>query len=514
MEKTIKYFGIIFVIAAFLCMLCPATNVVKADGDTYEIIVVSSGLDYKNSTLYYSDVTNKKICSIDQNTNEASSFQTHNAKTPDLIVADFDGNVFYSRVENYGLKDNLGTEYRVFGLEENDIGKIYDLDCDIFNNIYILCKDTMDNCYVLVKKQNSAVCEVFCELNGIGLDAQSKITTSLDKNFLVLFTQNSFYKVEENAYSELNDYDGLNTLEGAVTDIKLDYHNTLFILTNQKLYKSTKYDIQSFANDIFAETKTFELEYLSGEIFCVTNSKITKINSNNFVDSLSTTTIVDYTNQKYDCYLIKTIKSAVLYAYDNCIYTKTLGDATIVIDQNTTLCAIGPKTDSDFYFVLLNNKANENITGFIKGCDAEIFSSEQEEKTIKIVHTNVPLYNYPSKLDDSSVAKDEQGNQILLNKNTIYTMKIENFGSPDFKGTNFSQIIYHNQTYYVETSYYIENAPTTITEANPPAADQNQNIEKALTTGEIVGIILISITAVVGVILIVLTIKKNKKELD
>ncbi len=517
MEKTIKYFIAIFamVFAATLLFGFAQNVAVFAEDENFEIETASSSIDYKNSTLYYTDVENKKIWYRNQNTSELQYFSTKNEKTPELLVADFDGNIYYTRVENIGLVDKDQNVIRSFGNDEIDIVNIYDLDCDISNNIYALCIDKTDKYHVLIKRPNS-IFEIFCSLDGLTLNSQSKISVSLDKNYLVLYNQNNFYKVEQNSFSPLTEYNGLDTILESVKDIKLDYHNNLFVLTNQKLYKSTKDSITNYANEIFANTKTFELEYLTGEIFCVTNNKITKISSENFIDSLSTATIVDYKNTKQDCHLIKTTKNAMLYAYDNCIYTKTLNNENIVIGEDTTLCAIGEKTESDFYFVLLNNKTNENITGFIKCGDAQIIQTTEKEKSIIILQENTPLYTYPSSLDDSFKAKDENGD-IVLSKNTTHTMKIQKFGSKDFKDVEFSQIVYNDKTYYIDTRYYIINTPSTINKNTAQAGEKDAetlNAQNKLTSGEIVGIVLISLTVIAGAILIVFTIKhKNKKEL-
>ncbi len=504
MEKIIKYLSAILATVVISILLLLPTNIVAyAEESGFLIEVSSSSLDYKNSTLYYTDTTNKQICYINQHTNETQSFET--SKTPELVIADFDGNVFYTQTGSFGMlsQDHV---FNLFG-DNNDVGKIFDLDCDINNNIYALCKDTEDVSYVLVKNVSDKF-DVFCKLDGITLNQNSKIAVSLDKNFLILFAENSFYKVENNSYVELNNYFGLNTISGTIKDIKLDYHNTLFVLTDQKLYKSTQTEISSFENPIFANATTFEIEYLSGEIFCATNTQITKLQAEDFIDPLSSSTIVDYKNERFECFLITTTKNTILYSYDNCIYTQTLNDETIIIDANTNLCAI-TKT-GDFYFVFINDMSELPITGFIKCQDAQVSSSSETEKTIRILHQKTPLYLYPSTQDAAYLAKDENGEPLVLSKNTLHTMTIQNFGTKDFSGTQFSQIVYKGKTYYINTNYYIENTTTTI----EPSIIEDENINnggRALTSGEIIGIVLVSITVVFGAILILVTMLKKDK---
>ena len=96
-------------------------------------------------------------------------------------------------------------------------------------------------------------------------------------------------------------------------------------------------------------------------------------------------------------------------------------------------------------------------------------------------------------------------------------MSYENFGTKDINNHEFSQVVYNNETYYVETSYYIAYANSNIEPVNSQNSVQtDENAGKALTTGEILGIVLISIAIVAAAIFVLVTIlqkNKNKKEL-
>ena len=518
MEKTIKYFVIMFIVimAAMLCSFSVQTT--YAEDETLTLNVKSNSVDYKNSTLYYTDKTDPadyKICSIDLNKNSSQSFSTGSNQEPELVVADFNGNIFYTQNGTACLLDKNKTEYRKFnnnGDEINkidEISKIVDLDCSRNNHIYALSRDTNNKSYLLVKKEGE-IFEIFCKLDGITLNTDCKMSVSLDESFAIMYAENNFYKITPNSCELITDYVGLDALTGDLVDMKLDYHNNLFVLTDQKLYKSNKDEIKEFTDDTFLHAKTFEIEYLSGQIFCVTNDKITTVDAQSVVEPLSTTNIVDYTTEKLNCSLIKTTKNTLLYRYDNCIYTANIPP----IQTNTTLCAL-KKTDSDFYFVLINNiNDDSNLTGFIKAEDAQVIETENANQQIRLVYDNTPLYAYPSTLDDENcLAKDSNG-PILLNNNVFYTMTIENFGTKDSKNNEFSQIEYNSSTYYIKKIDYVKVEQTTIN----PVVDENetqnnQTNSKKLTTGEIVGIVLISITAVCGAIFVLVLILKKKKEL-
>ncbi len=511
MEKKTKYLSLIFVVCSFAMLSLFAflqVQTISYAEETEEIIVSSNSIDYKNGTLLYTDTENKKIIALNESTQETTELLTVN--TPKLVCADYDGNIFYTQEDSYGFFDKNQTSHDQIGTKS--IGKVFDMDTDINGNVFAACVGESDKCWI-VKLENDGNFSFFCEFDGsITINASSKISASLDKDFLILFTNNKFYRVEQSNVSTLADYEGLDSVESGVLDIKLDYYNSLYILSNQKITKHTKEEMTEFVDEKLTSASSFDIDYLNGTIYCRTSSKIVKIDSSNFVDPLQSSVNEDIKNQTFNCALIKTTKDANLYLYDNCLYRKTLNGENIVIEKDRQICTLDKK--NGFYFVLLTNEAEQNITGFIKVEDAEIVEPQTTQEQAKILYNNTPLYSLPTTIDE--LFAKEENEQILLSKGTLYDVVISNFGEADFYGKKFSQILYHNKTYFIETNHYAVNSASTI---QPLVEDENTNLNNGggtkLTKGEIVGIILIAITVIVGSIFVIFAIikYKNKKEL-
>lgn len=502
MNKVLKYINILSIIIIMFLISFMSFQFKPANATSENVFPISANsnsFDFKNNTIYYSNQNEKEIVSLNINNNDEAKFNTTN--TPNLVLSDYSGNIFYTETGTFGMLDNQGNHYNTIGTYS--ISEIYDMCCDINNNIFVICKDATHRNLVLKKSCESENFEIFCELN-FNLNTNSKITTSLDKNFLILYSDN-FYNITNNECSLVADYI-LTGIEGNILDITLNYYGTLYVLTTQNFYKTTSQTLSTFTNIELNEAKTFEPNYLTGEIYYLTNSSIKSLD-NNFIETLSSNEI-DYKSTKYELNFIKTTKQTKLYLYDNSLYLKEIDGETITFLENTTLCYLS-KTENDFYYVLINNLKDENVFGYVKATDAEEFIPQEQSTTIRIITQNAPIYLYPTSLDQNLIAKQDS-NTIYLNKNTLHKMIIQNFYTQDYLGKQFSKIIYKGQSYYIETNYYVLNGSSTI---QPIDTSENaQANEEKLSTGTIVGIILLSITVVISTIFILLAIlRKNNK---
>lgn len=502
MEKTLKYLSIafgIFIIFCFSILFCQHKTVKANESTTISISTTSNSFDFKNNTIYYSNQSEKEIVSLNLNNNAKTTFNTTN--TPNLVLSDYVGNIFYTENGTFGMLDTEGNHYNTIGTYS--ISEIYDMCCDINNNIYVVCQDATHRNLVLKKSFENEYFEIYCELD-FDLNANSKLTSSLDKNFLILYSTN-FYIITGNEYSSAVDYQ-LTGIDENILDISLDYYGTLYVLTSQNFYKATNETLNVFTNPDLTDAKTFEPNYLTGQLYYLTDSSINSL-ENNFIETLSSNEI-DYKNTKYDLNFIKTTTQTKLYLYDNSLYLKEINGETITFLENTTLCYL-TKTENDFYYVLINNLKDENVFGYVKADDVEEFTPQTQSTTIRITTQGAPIYLYPTSLDQDLIAKQDS-TPILLNKNTLHEMIIQNYYTQDHSGKQFSKIIYKGQSYYIETTYYVLNGSSTIQPIDTPK--ENNSNEGKLSTGTIVGIVLLSVTVVVSAIFILLAIlRKNNK---
>ena len=524
------------------------------DEDNQEVLFEDEiiSIDYKNNELYLSDSTNKKIIINNLKDNSVKEIPTN--KSPHLVFTDYQNNLYYIEDGTLGLYENKTHLYNK--IENNDILNILDICCDTSNNIYVICNNAESTPLplVLIKKNDSDIFEVFCKLdNSLSLDLNSKLTSSFENGFLILYTNNNFYKITENNFSLLSAQDyNLPTITN-VLDIKLDFYDNLYILGDNKLFRCNKTSCHELEN--LNSALEFELDYLTGDIILRTNTNVTKLKNTDFVVKMSSST-PDYHNTKYACSIIKTTEKTYLYEFDNSLYKKEINNKAVEIEKDTNLVSL-IKTDNDFYYVLINNLSNENITGYIKASSAEIINQDETEKDIRIINTTTPLYLYPTSLDESLILKNNANKIIYLNKTKLYKITIEDFGTTDTNGVSFAKISYENQDYYINTNNFVIADKTTIqpiteqlSEETIVYSDQSLNNSQAtlpkgtniniLETGEnyakisygteigyikykmaeeihitvwqLLAIILLTIIAVVGVILSIVAILKHKQQ--
>ncbi|MBR1925622.1 MAG: hypothetical protein IJ837_02080 [Clostridia bacterium] len=466
--------------------------IVFADSEeTQEIIYdsVTTSIDYKNNELYLTDSANKKI--IIKNLKDNSAQETLTTNEPNLVFFDYQNTVYHTESGTFGLYVNqtLLNQINTFS-----VSNILDICCDIQNNIYVICKDANETPLVLVKKNDVMAFEIFCKLDGLTLNQNSKLTSSLENGFLILYTNSSFYKVKQNNFSLLSNEDyKLPTLTN-VLDIKLDFYDNLYILGDNKLFKCNKNSYETLENSVFSNSKEFELDYLTGDIILRTETNVIKLKNTNFVVTMASTT-PNYKSEIYDCSIIKTTEKTYLFEFDNSLYKKEINNEAIELPENTNLVML-TKTKNNFYYVLINNMSNQNITGYIKASSAEIVNQNEEEKTIRIINSTTPLYLYPTSLDESLTLKDEDNNIKYLNK-IILTMTIENFGTTDTNGLSFSKVLYKDKYYYINSNNFVLAEKTSIQpvfeqlkENTTVYSDQNfNNIIKELSKGTNINIL-------------------------
>jgi len=436
--------------------------IVFAEDEEHQEVIFESkvtSIDYKNNELYLSDSTNKKI--IIKNLKDNSAQEVSTTNSPHLVFTDYQNNLYYIEDGTLGLYENTTHLYNK--IENNDILNILDICCDTSNNIYVICNNAESTPLplVLIKKNNSNTLEVFCKLNSLSLDSNSKLTSSFENGFLILYTNNSFYKVTQNNFSLLSTEDyNLPTLTN-VLDIKLDFYDNLYVLGDNKLFKCNDSNCETLENSVSESSKEFELDYLTGDIFLRTETNVIKLKNTDFVVKMSSNT-PDYHNTKYDCSIIKTTEKTYLFEFDNSLYKKEINNEAVEIEENTSLVML-TKTDNNFYYVLLNNLTNQNITGYIKASSAEEVTQQDEtEKEIRIINTTTPLYLYPTSLDESLILKNSDNKKIYLDKTKLYKVAIENFGTTDKNGLSFSKVLYEDEYYYINSNSFVIAEKTSI----------------------------------------------------
>ena len=506
-------------------------------------------IDYKYDKLYLSDNENKKIIIKNLKDNSIEN-ENQTLNSPNLVFSDYQGTLYHTEDETFGL---FVGQTLINKIENIDLSHILDICCDIQNNIYVICKNAVDKYLVLIKQNNSNSFKIFCELNGLTLDTNSKLASSFENGFLILYTNNNFYKITENNFSLLLSQDyNLPTITN-VLDIKLDFYDNLYILGDNKLFRCNKTSCHELEN--LNSALEFELDYLTGDIILRTGTNVTKLKNPDFVVTMASN-ISDYKTEKYNCSIIQTIEETYLYEFDNSLYIKSLDNQKVKIPANTKLIKL-TETNNGFYHVLINNLSNENITGYIKASSAEIIDQNETEKDIRIINTTTPLYLYPTSLDESLILKNNANKIIYLDKTKLYKVTIENFGTTDTNGISFAKISYDNQDYYINTNNFVIADKTTIQpiteqlgENTIVYTDQNfSNIQKELPKGtniniletgqnyakisygteigyikykmaeeihitvwQLLAIILLTIIAVVGVILSIVAILKHKQQ--
>ena len=506
-------------------------------------------IDYKYDKLYLSDNENKKI--IIKNLKDNSIEEISTVSNPNLVFSDYQGTLCHTEDVTFGL---FVEETSIKQIGNNDLSHMLDICCDIQNNIYVICEDATNTPLVLIKKYDVNSFEIFCELDDLTLTTDSKITSSFENEFLILYTKNNFYKITENNFSLLSaeDYE-LPTLSN-VLDIKLDFHDNLYILGDNKLFRCNKNGYQTLENSALNTALEFELDYLTGDIILRTSTNVKKLENIDFVITMNSST-PDYKTEIYNCSIIQTTEETYLYEFDNSLYIKSLNNQEIKIPENTKLIKL-TQTDNNFYFVLINNLSNENITGYIKSSCVEEIEESVCNTQIRITNNTTPLYLYPTSLDEDLVLKDGNNNIKYLDK-IILTMTSEDFGITDNNGVNFAKVLYEGEYYYINTKNFVIAEKITIQpiteELNEDTViytDQSFSNSKItlpkgtainiLETGEnyakisygteigyikyklaeeihitvwqLLAIILLTIIAVVGVILSIVAILKHKQQ--
>jgi len=452
-------------------------------------------LDYVNNTLLVSEITEKKIEDLTHNTEFLLNYE------PTAIANDYHETTYFAKNGLDGLcsiNESVITSYNEYYNAGSpfSIRRVYDIACNIYGTTFALAYNSNDQAVILYKEKDDGNFLLYKTLNSLTLSSDSKIQISLDNNFVIFCNNGIMYKTnsETTNFEEVSNltylsevvYDIPTTLNNII-DIKLDFHDSLFILTENSgvytLYRCDKNaeNYTETTNTLFENCISFALDYTNGYVYTLSNTtlsefKITDEQNNNFIDIINTNNSPDYINNQLDITLIKTNTDNVpLYEYDNSLYTKKLNDEQITFSNSTILFSL-QYYSSGYYFVLVTNLASENITGYVKASFVNEVVSFDDEMSARIVIPNTQVFEYPTSLDNALLTQVNDV-PLTLSQNESIVVTYLDFGDADFNKITFAKIKLSDNTYgYIDTNSFVRTEQNTIKPTVVTNARTNENV--------------------------------------
>ena len=423
-------------------------------------------LDNKNGDLFISnnDTSNGQNQIINQTTGQ--TFSTDISTFPLYSISgDYGTNMFFAKYDNYGIsKLNTEDESIVYFdkyIAERDsisIGRVFDITSDTNGTIYALAQNPSLETVVIYKEKEQSDFYLYCELEQ-SVDYDSKFDYSIDNDFFILYANNNFYKFDQSGCYSANDAENLGVATYSVTetqnvvDIKLDFYDSLFILTSDAIYRFDKNNStsQSFESS-FAECVSFDFDYRTGEILLLSPTSLQStmiLNGNeNFINTINSDNYPDYADSKLEVNFLTVIQDdAPLYEFDNPLYNVKLDDKNVTLNTGLILYSIGEKTSTGYYFVMIANLQGENVFGYVKENCVNQTTLTSINSQARILLDNTSVFNYPSSLDDSMLATKEN-TPLTLSKNSIVQV-LDAMPYADSNGITFARIEHEGEIYFV-----------------------------------------------------------------
>ena len=466
-------------------LLSTETEFSSSDYSVVTTIEDGYDLSYVNNTLLASNTLTKEILDYTNSLEYALNY------SPTAIANDYHEKTYFARNGLYGLcsiqtttEENptvtLFSDYYDNTNNIKSIGTVYDLACDVYGTAYAIAYNSSNEAVIIYKEKDGNDFYLYQELGDLTLNTTTKIQTSLDNNFILFHNDGNIYKTSadiesfELATSTTTLSNIVYTLPknlGTVTDIKLDFHDTLFILATANsidtLYRCDKNSAEwsDVSTTLFANSIGIALDFTEGYIYSLTDYNIVKFklmaNEINFINVVETDNSPDYINTQLETTLIYTLVDNVpLYMYDNALYIKTLNGNQITFAKDTTLFALSHSTNG-YYFVLITNLANQNITGYVKDTLVDLLVLTQSLQAGRITIPNTEVFNYPTSLDNLN--KQSAGENVILSKNDSITVANLAFGDADYNGISFARIQFSDNTFgYISIDSFTTESQNTI----------------------------------------------------
>ena len=422
-------------------------------------------LDNKNGNLFISDnnLSNGQNQIINQTTGQVfvTEFSAYS------LCGDYGTNIFFSKYQNFGISMLNTEDGNITSFEEyvadvrTSIGRVFDITSGTDGTIYALAQNPSLETIVIYKEKEQNDFYLYCKLEQTA-DYSSKFDYSIGNNFFVLYTENNFYKFNQSGCYLINDTENLGATTYSVTemqnviDIKLDFYDSLFALTDDAIYRFDKDNSasKSFANN-FAECISFDFDYRTGEILLLSptslqNTTILKGNEN-FINIINSDNYPDYADNKLEVNFLTVIQDdAPLYEFDNPLYNVKIDDKNITLDEGLILYSIGEKTSTGYYFVMITNLQKTNIFGYVKENCINKTNLTSKNSPARILLNNTSVFNYPSSLDDAMLATTENA-PLTLSRNTIVQV-LDIMPYADSNGITFARIQHNGEIYFVNNN--------------------------------------------------------------
>ncbi len=463
-----------FISFLLILLICFSTNFeVKAVTEfDFSLQKSVSEKDINDINVTYGELTYTTQDKQVKNYTTSKNFET--TFVPQFLTSDYFNQLFFSRKDDssiYSIDTSLPTTQKIISytdfhdLENNSrgIGLVYDIKSNIEGTVFAVCKTIADDFFIIYKKRDSSNFKLYQKLT-IPLNTTMPIclAVSVDNNFLILANDSKIYKLFENEIAEISNSETLsnliykNIVFENIIDIKLDFYDTLYVLSkNAESYSLTRLnknaDAFSFSNNILNDTKTFEFNYLNGEILLLKENTIDFItitnSATNFINII-TSSYPNYKDEKLDVNMLKTNSEAIVYEFENSLYAKVVNEKKLILQEDSVVIGL-KQTETGYYFVIIPNMEKENICGFIKVSNLTKLTTTT--KTCRVI-TQTQVYNYPTSYENLytinyGIPYTIEEGTITVATGTIIT---------DANGVAFSEIELGAEKYYINSNSLME----------------------------------------------------------
>ena len=427
------------------------TTTALTDVDESSILAKSIAVNYSGNLAISSSNVNSVYVSTSTNWTDATSFTRYFANTDSQI-----GNSF---------------------------GQIVDIAITLNGDIYLL--DSTGK--ILQKTAESNRFIEYCDLStfSIQIDEQSRISIGLDGNKLVISSGTNIYDITQTSAVISTNF-AIPMISDNIQDILIDHTNCLYVLTSGQQSQIIKCNDQEYQSITLPEqcnnATAFCINADNGDTYILTPTAIIRATvSDGFFNSLQDETIpVDINTYSPDSPLqvLKLTSDATVYNYAN--YLVTLG--TLIAGDEVVLL---DSQNEEFYFVLITNMGENNVTGFIKKSCAGIVSTTPAREQCRLILNSANIYAIPSSLPNTSATAPRIVDTISkLDQNNEYTIvtPIDSAILPkDSNNITFVPITYNDngeQKFgYIDSNLIIEASQTTLDDAFVTNATTRGDIE-------------------------------------
>lgn len=474
--RNLFLFALVFLLSIGIIMQKNLYSTAFAEGNT-TIALESSG-NYENANLYGNNLivsdTNAGLVSIyDVPSNQLiktfDGTDTDDGKLVNASLTTVFGNNLYiycsSEPNIYKIYVyNLQTNEKLYchntflhNDETKPLNKIVSLTTNSVGDFFAITK--LEDNYVLLSKTNAETTfkTIIPELT---LDESSKILISYSEENIFIITSSNIYKI--NSYTHT--IDQTFNIANSFVRASIDKDDNIYLLDkNQnfitKLLSSTNYSSSTTItyNTSSNNISDFLIDVANGDLFILDNihkniyieNKSEDIsNISNFV-KYNPTTSPALTSQ---IEIAKTTKETVAYNYPYTISPySTISEGQEVFILNK---------DYNFYLCLITDIESYNIYTYINSKNLEIYTIENNTKTIQISSQSTPIYKLPSSLKAEIGSTEALRLDLSISSgDTLTSYRLIDFPE-DSNNKKFYEIKLENGSFaYIDSScaYVVEN---------------------------------------------------------